>query len=656
MIATPASLAASAGEAYRQIAPSYDRAPNPMLSLEQRYLKCLLPSIAGRDVVDVGCGTGRWLALLAPLKPRSLTGLDISPEMLSEAGRKVGSKANLILADYTSLRLPRASADLVFCSFLASYISDLEVLAARLRRLLRPKGIVFLTDLHPVTTTKLGWRRGFQVEESFVDVPTTTHSLGAITSAFAKVGMCISVTLEPEFGRPERELMALAGKPAAFDAAVGHPALLMLQMNVQRSRARVAAKSTERRTLKKLHGARISLGVNESVKVDVSLAGGCIERIGTDHRIAGSALPSTRVRPTLDLAGYLLLPGLINAHDHLEFALYPRLGKGHYRNFIEWADDIHQPQQSPVREHRAVPKAVRLWWGGIRNLLAGVTTVCHHNPYVAKVFDSGFVIRVMRDFAWAHSLQMDQDLPAKHKASRHDQPFIVHLAEGVDAQSAEEIFRLSREAALDSRTVVVHGLGFEKSGLALLNSAGAALIWCPSSNIFLFGRTHDPKTIQSISKAALGSDSPITAQGDLLDEIRCAHEIVGMPCDDLYSLVTSASADILHLQKGEGRIRVGGVADFLAVRDTGLSPAQTLASLSHRYIELVVIDGSVQLASEEIHRRLPRLIAQGLLPLEMEGEVRWIRAPLRRLFADAQRHLGDDVRLGGKRVRYGAAT
>ena len=77
----------------------------------------------------------------------------------------------------------------------------------------------------------------------------------------------------------------------------------------------------------------------------------------------------------LDLSRLKILPGLINAHDHLEYALFPRLGSGPYPSATEWARDIYHPTKSPVREQLRVPKRLRLIWGGLRNLLAGVVEV-----------------------------------------------------------------------------------------------------------------------------------------------------------------------------------------------------------------------------------------------------------------------------------------
>ncbi len=665
--AAATGVAVAARGAYRQVSQAYDSEANPMLALEQRFLRALLPEVANLDVFDLGCGTGRWLAALAPQRPRSLIGVDASPEMLMQARRKVPGSASLILADCNCPPLRAASADLILCSFVASYIADLSKFADQVAGLLRPDGSVFVSDLHPDTSSKLRWRRGFHVSGSFVEVETSPRSIGEVASTFEKCGFQTNAVVEPEFGDAEREVFVRAGKSESFREASGHPAIYILQLSAPRAQVGKRKRPTRVRALTCLTSSRVALGANESVHSDVRVENGRVGFIG--RRRGGVASPKeSRACGAVDLSGYLLLPGLINAHDHLEFALFPRLGKGQYRNFVEWANDIHKPDEAPVREHRSVPKSTRLWWGGIRNLLAGVTTVCHHNPYVPEVFERGFAVRVQRDFDGAHSLQMGsasfdkqkpvngdrQNIDGLHGHSgKADPPFIIHLGEGLDPESADEIFRLAHERTVDERTVIVHGLGLNDVGFDLFNAAQASLIWCPSSNIFLFGRTHDRYRIQSLKKVALGSDSPLTAEGDLLDELRFAHEVAEVPAADLYAMITTRSAQVLRLRKSEGSIRLGGVADFIAVRDSGLSPAQTLASLSYRDIHLVVIDGDVQLASAEMMTRLPRFASTGLRRLYIEETERWIRAPLKRLFAETRAHLPGDILLGGRKIQHG---
>jgi cytosine/adenosine deaminase-related metal-dependent hydrolase len=224
------------------------------------------------------------------------------------------------------------------------------------------------------------------------------------------------------------------------------------------------------------------------------------------------------------------------------------------------------------------------------------------------------------------------------------------LAEGLDEECSREIFALHRAGGLDRNTVIIHGLGLGSSGTQLLRSKGAGLIWCPSSNLFLFGKTLSPQEIGELPNVAIGSDSPLTACGDLLDEVRCASQVLQSPANVLYEYVTRQPAKLLHLHSGEGNLRIGGLADLIAVRDTGLTPAATLLSLSHRDIELVLLGGRVQLASEEFMRRLPESSRKGLQPLAMEGIVRWIRAPVGRLFEETGAHLGEDIYLAGKQV------
>jgi cytosine/adenosine deaminase-related metal-dependent hydrolase/ubiquinone/menaquinone biosynthesis C-methylase UbiE len=645
------SSGVSPKDGYRLVSRVYDAEPNPILSLEQRFLERLFPPIKDLDVVDLGCGTGRWLTKLAEKGPRSLLGVDFSAEMLLQAKRKLGGSARLVLADCLDLPLPRASADLVLCSFMTSYLQDLDAFAQQARRVLRRDGSVFLTDLHPDTSAALGWRRGFHANGSFVSIATHSRSVKQVLRSFETFGMQANIVLEPHFGDPERDLFKRAGKMDSFDAASGLPAIYILQLRLKPRRSTSTRRGASARTLVKVSGARVALGPRESTQADVTIENGRIAILECNG--GPSSGSTTHDKRSIDLSGFLLLPGLVNAHDHLEFALFPRLGKGGYSNFVEWADDIHRPESSPVREHRAVSKNTRLWWGGIRNLLCGVTTVCHHNPYVPELFDEGFAVRVLRDFSWAHSVPLDHDLVHKQKSAAADQPFIVHLAEGVDSQSATEIFRLAEENALDHRTVIVHGLGLNEPGLHRMRSAGAGLVWCPTSNVFLFGRTHDRTTLQSLPRLALGSDSPLTATGDLLDEIRFAAQVVGLPVEELYSLVTTRAADVLRLNSGEGTLRIGARSDFFAIQDTGESPAHRLASLNYRDVEFVVIGGQVQLTSARLFPRLPRLVTTGLRPLEIEGELRWIRAPLNRLFDETRTHIPGEIKLGGRRVRRG---
>jgi cytosine/adenosine deaminase-related metal-dependent hydrolase/SAM-dependent methyltransferase len=650
-----ATVPASAREGYRLASRVYDREPNPMLALEERYLGALLPSVSRSDVVDLGCGTGRWLACLAPRQPRSLTGVDLSSEMLLEARRKLGDACSLVVADCTRLPLPRSCADLIVCSFVASYVNDLAQFAAQIRRLLRPNGAVFVADVHPETSTKLHWRRGFRVGGAFVDIATHSRSIPQTIAAFDGVGLKVDALLEPFFGAPELSLFQSAGKSDAFHAASESPAIYVVQLSARNRRQSTRHTVLGTHALKCITGARVTLGPHEAVHASIVLEGERIASLRSDA-VPRRVCPVSNAKRGIDLTGVLLLPGLINAHDHLEFALFPRLGKGGYRNFLQWADDLHHPGSSQVLEHRSVPKSTRLWWGAIRNLLCGVTTVCHHNPYASGVFDNGFVLRVLRDFAWAHSVPLDHELVQKHRRAGAGQPFIVHLAEGTDLQSAQEIFRLDRAGALDERTVLVHGLGLNERGIALVRSRKAALVWCPTSNVFLFGRTHDRWSIQRFPHVALGSDSPLTAQGDLLDELRFAYQSIGVSGEDLYAMVTTRAAQVLRLKRGEGTVRIGALADFVGIIDKGDSPARTLASLSYRDVELVIIGGRVQLASPAVLCRLPRLVTRGLRPLEVEGLVRWIRAPLHRLVEKTRRHLPGEIRLGGRIVRHGLAS
>ena len=326
----------------------------------------------------------------------------------------------------------------------------------------------------------------------------------------------------------------------------------------------------------------------------------------------------------LKLDGLRVLPGLINAHDHLEFALFPRLGRGVYPNAAQWARDIYHPEEPPVARHLGVPKELRLVWGGIRNLLAGVTTVCHHNLY-SPVLANGFPVRVVERYGWAHSLEFAGDVRAAFEATPPGAPFLIHAGEGTDAGAAAEVFRLNELGVLCERTVLIHAVGLCGDGWKLVEQAGAAVIWCPRSNLFTLGRTLKARSVRVA--LALGTDSPLTAEGDLLDEIAAAREIGFAP-----EMVTTAAESILRLPPRP--------EDWMAAAEFGEPP------------QLVVIGGRIHLIGVDLAEQLPEALRRKFQRIEIEGRppvlIRW---DVGQLLEETRRHLGrGEVRLAGREV------
>jgi ubiquinone/menaquinone biosynthesis C-methylase UbiE/cytosine/adenosine deaminase-related metal-dependent hydrolase len=636
------TMTAALSDVFDTWAQVYDEQPNPFLSLEQRFLTRMLPDINGLDVLDAGCGTGRWLQLLALHHPASLVGVDSSPQMLQRASAKLGTASTLHQGSCEALPIQKATTDLVLASFVLSYLENIELFARELHRVTRPEAIVFLTDLHPDTASSRNWKRSFKFNGAEEHLPAKSHSLQQIIDIFRSCGFELLTRLEPGFDSQEKETFVQNGKLEAYESSANLPAIYVLQLQKKLTTAHRAHSPLETSDTMHIDGANYSLGPEISTSASFVLEHGHIHAISSGRSTHRRSVSSST--NTLDLEGYLLLPGLVNAHDHLEFGLFPNLGSGPYQNSVEWAREIHRNHAALIARQRKVPKAVRLWWGAIRNLLCGVTTVCHHNPLSREMLAADFPIRVLSRFGWAHSLEMDPNLLHNFDHTPINLPFILHAAEGVDAKSAQEIFDLDRMQVLDERTVLIHGLALNPKSVALINRRRSALVVCPTSNQFLFHCTLSSTLIKSINTVVL------------LNEISFARNQIGLGPNTLYEMVTGRSANVLRLRNGEGHLKPGSIADIIAVQDKGLTPAETLAQLTFDQIELVVLSGRIQLASSALYDRLPDSQKAGLQPLRIEGHLRWLRAPIDNLITEARKAIGRDIRLGGKKVDNASAS
>jgi hypothetical protein len=149
---------------------------------------------------------------------------------------------------------------------------------------------------------------------------------------------------------------------------------------------------------------------------------------------------------------------------------------------------------------------------------------------------------------------------------------------------------------------------------------------------------------------ALGSDSALTAKGDLLDEVRSAYQEGQVGADAIYGMVTKSASAILRLRGGQGTVRTGAVANLIALRVNDSTPAETLVDADVGSIELVMVSGRPHLLSAEMAERWPEIVRKSMEWIRIGGTDRLVRAPVRRLLQTARNSLSGSIRLAGKEV------
>jgi cytosine/adenosine deaminase-related metal-dependent hydrolase len=348
-----------------------------------------------------------------------------------------------------------------------------------------------------------------------------------------------------------------------------------------------------------------------------------VVRIGGSRIFSVGEPPQAR-EPVLDLAGARLLPGLINAHDHLQLNHLPRPQPRRYRNVREWIADIDTARrlEGALKAAVAVPLADRLLLGGVKNLLSGVTTVAHHDPLYLGLRGLQYPVRVVTRYGWAHSLRVEGEGKTVESQRRTpaDWPWIIHAAEGTDEEAREELWRLDRIGCLEPNTLIVHGVALGAPERCRLRAASAGLIWCPSSNLHLFGVTADVMDLAAQGRVALGTDSRLTGSRDLLDELRTAAQQVAMSSAALESMVTRDAAKLLRLADC-GRIAPGARADLVVV------PAgMPLERVCRSDIRLVMVDGTPLYGDVDVADRLA--CAGSWMEVGVDGRLKALQASL----------------------------
>lgn len=178
---------------YAEWAPCYPPHPhNALMEVEQMVVLSLLPPVTGRRVLDVGCGSGRYLRLASALGARAM-GIDRSPAMLARAG---DSDAVVAGGDMTALPVKSGTCDVVICGLAIMDVEVLDVVVKEFARVLRPRGVVVWSTLHP-SGRERGWQRSFDVADGRRILPAQWHTKDDCARACGTAGLHIECVQEP---------------------------------------------------------------------------------------------------------------------------------------------------------------------------------------------------------------------------------------------------------------------------------------------------------------------------------------------------------------------------------------------------------------------------------------------------------------------------
>jgi malonyl-CoA O-methyltransferase len=206
-------------EAYRYWADSFDEG-TPILALESRHLLPILPEVAGKRFLDIGCGTGRWLRWAVDRGARA-AGADLSVEMLDIGKRKPGLSSCMVQADAMATPFRDACADVVLSALVIGHMRPVSQAMAELARIAAPGARVIVTDFHP-DALRRGWKRTFKSGADTIEMESEAYAIAELAHA----DLVLEEFREFPFGEEERYFFEAAGKGAWFDEMRDQPAIL----------------------------------------------------------------------------------------------------------------------------------------------------------------------------------------------------------------------------------------------------------------------------------------------------------------------------------------------------------------------------------------------------------------------------------------------
>jgi 5-methylthioadenosine/S-adenosylhomocysteine deaminase len=355
--------------------------------------------------------------------------------------------------------------------------------------------------------------------------------------------------------------------------------------------------------------------------------------IGADGRIAAvtkgakTGPPGSADAMVVDVGSSLVVPGLVDLHNHLAYNTLPL-----------WTEP---KQRTPFLHHNSWTKAdtysASTTWPAYalitacpHELLAyveakaivGGTTSIQGSPPANKPRD-GWLVRNIDDetfgtgnpnLIYASVLTMKTaalaDRANKMRDNSSHAAFIYHCSEGQRGSIAAREFAEAKDAGcLQPRFIAVHTNAADPALYADWTARAGAIAWSPFSNLWLYGQTTNvPAARDAGISVCLGSDWAPSGTKSISGELKSARltaDALGwtLTDEDLVRMVTCLPGDVLNRAWGRqvGRLQSGAQADIVVIKAKSSSePFSTIVKSTEEQIDLVVIDGIPRYGTQQL--------------------------------------------------------
>ena len=324
----------------------------------------------------------------------------------------------------------------------------------------------------------------------------------------------------------------------------------------------------------------------------------------------------------------VISPGLVDAHNHITYNFLPewvpdppRL----YENRYQWADEpSYEDHVRPFAKNRSknshfCPAAK---WAELRSMIHATTTV---QGQAASRTCINWGVRNADSYHWLTYDHMRTAIGSPRElndetakglvdgfgaASDPVTRYAVHMAEGYAEDHVLEEFdsfagrdpRPNRHAGvslLDKGTaMLIHCVPLTEPQLEEAYETGSAIVWSPSSNLVLYGRTAPIERILQLGiTTGLGPDWTPSGEDEMLAEMRYAlawgadEGIDSLTPERIWRLATEGSAEAVGLAAYIGRLEPGLHGDVAVFSRTDPDPYRSVIESRAADVRLVLLDG-----------------------------------------------------------------